>query len=80
MEAAKTAKPITYIRRRPELTPCYNVLQNHLNTSISDRDGEGRPLPNYVIEEFDNFLEFGIPAYVWGGGKTSLPEPLKKGR
>ncbi len=63
MEAANTPKPVTYMRRRPELTPCYRILQNHLNTFISDRDREGRPLPNYVIKEFDAFLECGIPAY-----------------
>jgi hypothetical protein len=63
MEAAKTKKPVIYMRRRPELTPCYRILQNHLNTFISDRDREFQPLPNYVIKEFDAFLECGIPAY-----------------
>ena len=63
MESAKTTKPVTYIRRRPELSPCYRILQNHLNTFISDRDREGRPLPNYVIKEFDSYLECRIPAY-----------------
>ncbi|MEI8025888.1 MAG: hypothetical protein WCI18_06045 [Pseudomonadota bacterium] len=65
MEAVKPSKPVTYMRRRPELTPCYRILQNHLNTFIADRDREGRPLPNYVIKEFDAFLECGIPAYGW---------------
>ena len=63
MEAASTAKPVTYMRRRPELTPCYSIIQNNLNTFISDRNREGRPLPNYVIKEFEAFLECGIPAY-----------------
>jgi hypothetical protein len=52
MEAASTAKPVTYRRRRPELTPCYSIIQNNLNTFISDRDREGRPLPNYVINVY----------------------------
>ena len=63
MEAASTAKPVAYRRRRPELTPCYSIIQNNLNTFISDRNREGRPLPNYVIKEFEAFLECGIPAY-----------------
>ena len=42
MEAAKTTKPVTYMRRRPELTPCYRILQNHLDTFISDRDRESQ--------------------------------------
>ena len=65
MEAASAPKQNTYKRRRPELTPCYRIIQNHLSTFISDRDREGRPLPNYVIKEFDAFLECGIPAYGW---------------
>ena len=63
MEAASTPKQTTYKRRRPELTPCYRIIQNHLNTFISDRDREGRPLPSYVVKEFEAFLECGIPAY-----------------
>jgi len=61
MKATKSTKPNIYMRQRPELTPCYRILQNHLNTFISDRDWGGRPLPNYVIKEFDAFLECGIP-------------------
>ena len=70
MEAVSDLKPRIYIRRRPEVTPCYRIIQNHLNTFISDREKEGRPLPNYVIKEFGAFLEFGIPAY--GYFKTCL--------
>ena len=53
----------TYQRRRPELTPCYRVLQNHLSTFIADREREDRPLPKYVVKEFEAFLACGIPAY-----------------
>jgi hypothetical protein len=63
MEFASAPKQNTYKRRRPELTPCYRIIQNHLNTFICDRDREGRPLPSYVIKEFEAFLECGIPAY-----------------
>ncbi len=63
MEAASAPKQTTYKRRRPELTPCYRIIQIHLNTFISDRDRERRPLPSYVIKEFEGLLEYGIPAY-----------------
>jgi len=53
----------TYQRRRPELTPCYRVVQNHLSTFIADREREDRPLPKYVVKEFEAFLACGIPAY-----------------
>ena len=53
----------THARRRPELTPCYKIVQEHLSTFIADREAEGRPLPDYVIQEFEAYLECGIPAY-----------------
>ena len=52
-----------YTRRRPELTPCYKIVQNHVSTFITDREREGRPLPEYVIEEFEAFLRCGIAAF-----------------
>ena len=52
-----------YERRRPELTPCYKILQEHLDTFIAEREAEGRPLPSYVLEEFEAYLRCGIPAY-----------------
>src|SRR6056297_3445848 len=53
----------TYERRRPELTPCYRILQEHLNTFIAERQAEGRPLPDYVTEEFEAYMRCGIPAH-----------------
>src|SRR5690606_18861430 len=35
----------------------------HLNTFTYEREAEGRPLPEYVIKEFDEYLRCGIPAY-----------------
>lgn len=60
-DQAKT--PYEYARRRPELTPCYRILQKHLETFLADRQAEGRPLPDYVIEEFEAYLRCGIPAH-----------------
>ena len=56
-------QPRKYARRRPELTPCYKIVQEHLSTFIAEREAEGRPLPDYVIKEFEAYLECGIPAY-----------------
>jgi hypothetical protein len=63
MAAAPSKTLFEYARHRPELTPCYQVVQNQLNTFISDRQAEGRPLPDYVIEEFDEFLKCRILAH-----------------
>jgi len=55
--------PPRYARRRPELTPCYKIVQEHLSTFIAERDSEARPLPAYVIEEFEAYLQCGILAH-----------------
>jgi hypothetical protein len=57
------AQCYTYKRRTPENSPCYQILQSHLNTFITEREAEGRPLPDYVLEEFDAYLKCGILAY-----------------
>ena len=60
------AKPTYhYTRRRPEETPCYQVVQSTFNTFIANRELENRPLPKYIFEEFDAHLKCGIPAYGW---------------
>jgi hypothetical protein len=58
-----TAACPAYARRRPEFTPCYKILQEHLNTFIAARDAESRPLPKYVLTELDAYLRCGIPAH-----------------
>lgn len=52
-----------YQRRRPEFTPCFKVVNEHLDGFIQARETENRPLPQYVIDEFEAFLKCGIPAY-----------------
>jgi hypothetical protein len=56
-------KNIEERRRRPEFTPCYRIIQDHIETFIQARIGEGRPLPEYVLREFNAFLKCGIPAF-----------------
>ena len=53
--AATKEKCFTYSRRRPELTPCYRILQEELDTFIAERQAEGRPLPDYVTSVSDVF-------------------------
>jgi len=62
MSAQPCATP-KYVRRRPELTPCYQVLQGHLNTFMAERQAENRPLPDYVVAEFEAYLRCGILAH-----------------
>ena len=63
MTAVEKTKAYTYARRQPELTPCFKVVQGSLNTFIAERSAEGRPLPAYVVKEFDAYLKCGILAY-----------------
>ena len=55
--------PIRYSPRSPESTPCYTIIQHHLAMFLADRAAEGRPLPKYVIDEFEAFLRCGIHAH-----------------
>lgn len=56
-------KTAEYRRRQPELTPCYRIIQDHIDTFIQARTEEGRPLPEYVLKEFDAYLKCGILAF-----------------
>ena len=56
-------KKYTYQRRKPEETPCYKIVQSELSTFIQQRQLEGRPLPSYVIDEFEAYLRCGILAH-----------------
>jgi hypothetical protein len=51
---------IPYVPRSQTNTPCYTNVQHHLATFIADREAEERPLPKYVIDEFEAFLACGI--------------------
>ena len=63
MQATPNISCASYARRRPELTPCYQIIQDHLATFMSERESEGRPLPKYIHDEFDAYLKCGIPAH-----------------
>lgn len=55
----------TYRRRRPEETLLHQVVRENLATFLEladDRAREGRSLPRYVRNAFDNFLDCGVLA------------------
>ena len=55
--------PQPYRRRHPEDTVLYQVLQQHLETFLAERQAEDRPLPSFVERELRRFLECGIFAH-----------------
>ncbi|HEX7500897.1 MAG TPA: hypothetical protein VF524_11430 [Polyangia bacterium] len=67
MEAAACARPATgysYIRREPEKTALFQVLQQHLLTFGQEwtNKSDGRTLPSFVTDELHNFLDCGVLA------------------
>jgi hypothetical protein len=87
MQAQATDIQHTYSRRRPEHTPCYQIVLAALNTFIENREGEGRPLPAYVINEF-NAIDCGLALKIriipisipWSDSLTRVARALFRGR
>ena len=52
-------------RRQPELTPCYKIVQTEFETFRQERELEGRPLPQYITDEFEAYLKCGILAHAF---------------
>ena len=48
-----------YGRHRPEATPLYQLVQQHYPAFRELRAEAGRPLPEFVQEEFEAYLKFG---------------------
>jgi hypothetical protein len=53
-------------RRQPENTLLYRTIAAHWQTFKAEREAEGRTLPRYINEEFENFLRCEILAYGFG--------------
>lgn len=51
--------PPGYARHRPEATLLYQLVEQHFPTFCDVRAAAGRPLPDYVQEEFDAYLKCG---------------------
>ena len=50
-------------RHRPEQTPLYRAVAAHVQTYIAQCEADGRPLPRFVTDEFNAYLECGIFAH-----------------
>jgi hypothetical protein len=48
-----------YERHRPEKTLLYQIIDQHYPDFLLAMEAQGRPLPGYVQEEFESFLECG---------------------
>ena len=51
--------PPGYARHRPEATLLYQLVERHYPELVAVREAAGRPLPNYVQEEFEAYLKCG---------------------
>ena len=48
-----------YQRHRPEQTLLYRIIEQHYPLFVTHLAGEGRPLPDYVQREFEDYLQCG---------------------
>jgi len=63
-ESAAAGKPVHYERRRPEHTTLYQLVREHVETFFAQIENEtGSGLPDFVKDEFDAFLEYGVLAH-----------------
>ena len=63
---------LDYERRNPERTLLYQTIAAHWETFKAEREMEGRTVPKYIAEEFENYLRCGILAY--GFGRVQCPQ------
>lgn len=45
--------------RQPEKTTLYRIVQEHWLSFLQDRAREGRPIPRYIVREFEGFFQCG---------------------
>jgi len=48
-----------YARHRPEATLLYRLVEQHYPAFRALRSEAGRPLPDYIEQEFDAYLKCG---------------------
>jgi ribosomal protein S27E len=64
LHLAPVAKPVYYEWRRLEETVLYQIVQEHLETFLTQVEAHtGASVPEFVKAEFDAFLERGILAH-----------------
>jgi hypothetical protein len=62
MPTARTAEGDAgpgYERHRPEQTLLYQIIEQHYPDFLSAMEAQDRPLPGYVQDEFEAFLQCG---------------------
>lgn len=52
-----------YQRHRPEQTLLYQLVEQHYPVFVDCMAGQGRPLPEYVRREFEDYLRCGRLEY-----------------
>jgi hypothetical protein len=57
--SAEGATGPAYERHRPQQTHLYQIVEQHYPDFRSAMQAQDRPLPGYVQEEFDAFLQCG---------------------
>ena len=61
---APDGAPLHYERHRPEQTTLYRLVQQQAASFIVHTEAStGGELPRFIKDEFDAFLECGIPAH-----------------
>jgi hypothetical protein len=53
----------TYLRRSPELTPCYQIMADHWLSFKAQRQAEDHAIPEYIEKDIDEYLRCGIVQY-----------------
>jgi len=61
-QAALNCETHSYHRREPEKEVLYQVIADNLETFLERVQAEGHELPEYVVQEFYNYLDCGILA------------------
>ena len=62
-QRAPDGAPVHYERHRPEQTTLYCLVQQHAASFIAHTEAStGAELPRFIKDEFDAFLDCGIPA------------------
>jgi hypothetical protein len=58
-EASSGVGAFFYERHRPEQTLLYQIIEQHYPDFLSAMEVQDRPLPGYVQDEFEAFLQCG---------------------
>ena len=54
-----------HVRHRPETTLLYQIVEKYYHEFLAQLAAQGRSLPDYVQQEFTDFLKCGLLEYGW---------------